>query len=55
MCVHVEDILLQGGKKIIIIFKFPLNAEFSPGSSPNPQVLCLKRHSPAFTNPVIAK
>lgn len=35
-CVYVETILFQGEKNIII-FKFPLTVECSPGSAPPPQ------------------
>ena len=46
-----KDLRCHEATKRLIIFTFPLNAELSPGSSPNPQVSCLKRHRPAFTNP----
>ena len=48
-----KDLTCHKATKQLIIFAFPLNAELSPGSSPNPQVSCLKRHRPAFTNPGI--
>lgn len=52
-CIYWRYFTLR--RKKLIIFKFPLNIELSPGSSPNPQVYYLKRHRLAFTNPGIAK